>query len=60
MECSQKDCTNKALYRYTWPGQNESGICEFHKPKLENIANAMGLPLQIIPLTVNELTEEPK
>ena len=43
-------CQNGASYRYTWPGRNESFICNDHAPKLRAVSNAMGLPLQMIPL----------
>lgn len=47
-------CTNLAMYRYTWPGSNESFICDDHMPKLKTIADAIGLHLQIIPLKHDE------
>ena len=50
MKCNQKDCTNKASYRFTWPGSDEAGVCEEHVDKLINIARAMGQYLQVIPL----------
>lgn len=48
------ECTEKAAYRYTWPGKNESFICEKHVSKLIMVANAMGFPLQVIPLENNQ------
>lgn len=45
-----KQCTREAAFRYTWPGREESFICTDHAPKLQAVANAMGLPLQIIAL----------
>lgn len=48
-------CTEKAKYRFTWPGQDESFICEKHVGKLKTISAAMGFYLQIIPLTEEEL-----
>ena len=41
-------CGQDAAYRYTWPGHNEAFICERHSEKLRAIADAMGLPLQLI------------
>lgn len=49
--CRQKDCKNYARHRFTWPGSNESFICEEHVYKLKDVAEAMGLSLQVIPLT---------
>lgn len=43
-------CDNEAKYRYTWPGRNESLICEEHVEKLRAVANAMGFYIQIVPL----------
>lgn len=45
-----KQCENEAALRYTWPGREESFICIEHAPRLMAIADAMGLPLQVIPL----------
>jgi hypothetical protein len=44
-------CGERAAYRYTWPGKNESHVCELHSLKLLAVANAIGLPLQLIALT---------
>ena len=46
-------CPNEAKYRFTWPGRDESYICEVHLPKLRAVAGAIGLPLQVIPLTLD-------
>lgn len=50
MQCNQVNCGKPATYRFTWPGRDEAGICEDHAPKLKAVANAMGLPLQMISL----------
>ena len=50
MKCNQKDCENDAAFRFTWPGNDEAGICHEHAPKLKGVAEAMGLHLQLIPL----------
>lgn len=47
-------CPNPAAFRYTWPGRDESFICEAHTPKLRAVANAMGLHLQLIPVDSNK------
>lgn len=47
-------CKNMASYRFTWPGRNESVICEEHVGKLLSIAQAMGIPLQVIPLDMDD------
>lgn len=50
MSCNQKNCTEKAMYRYTWPGKDEVGACEQHAAWVRELAKCMGLHLQIIPL----------
>lgn len=50
MTCNQDRCKNKAKYRFTWPGKDESFICETCSIKLLGIASAMGLYVQIIPI----------
>ncbi len=47
------ECKNTAAYRYTWPGKDESYICEDHAGQLMNLANVMGLYLQFLPLPEN-------
>jgi hypothetical protein len=54
MKCRQNSsdgqCENDAAYRFTWPGSDESVICEEHVGKLRGVANAMGFYIQIRPL----------
>jgi hypothetical protein len=49
-------CPNPPAYRYTWPGQDEAHLCEHHAETLQNIAHAMGFPVQLIPLSLAEVT----
>lgn len=51
MKCNQAGCENKAAYRFTWPGRDEAGICEQHSTKLRGVAHAMGMHVQLIPLS---------
>jgi len=51
-------CDNTARYRFTWPGRDESVICEEHVGQLKGVANAIGLHLQVIPLSENDLEME--
>lgn len=44
-------CPNNANFRYTWPGKNESYCCRFHSIGIERVANAIGMYLQLIPLS---------
>lgn len=44
-------CNKPPFFRYTWPGQDEAMICMDHAFRLEEIAEAMGLYVQLIPLT---------
>ncbi len=51
-------CNNPATVRYTWPGKDEARICMICGLKLSGVAQAIGLHLQIIPLTVDETIED--
>lgn len=48
--CNQSGCTEPGEYRFTWPGKDEALICEAHVGKLRNVAAAIGLHLQVVPL----------
>lgn len=54
-KCNQKGCDQPGLYRYTWPGKDESYICELHVGKLRGVAEAIGLHVQVRSI----LDEEP-
>lgn len=43
-------CKNDADFRYTWPGQDEKGICLGHSLMIKKMANVIGMHLQMIPL----------
>lgn len=51
-------CDNQARYRFTWPGKDESFICEDHVGKLRAVASAIGLHLQVILLSRDELRQK--
>ena len=44
-------CGDPAAYRYTWPGRDESYVCQKHSSKLVAVAEAMGLYLQLMPVS---------
>jgi len=48
MKCNQSNCDKNATYLFTWPNENQKGICEECSKKLKAIANAMGLYIQLI------------
>ncbi len=48
-------CDKDAKYRFTWPGNDESYICEKHVEKLRNVAKAMGFHLQVMPIDEEHL-----
>jgi len=52
--CSQftedNPCNLPAVFRYTWPGKDEAGICAVHASALTKIAAVMGLRIQLIAL----------
>lgn len=58
MKCNQQNCENEAAFKFTWPGKDESVICDVCVHKLRTVANAIGLHLQVRPLSVEDL--EPK
>lgn len=43
-------CTNRASFRYTWPGRTESTVCQTCSHKLRNVAAAMGFALELMPV----------
>ncbi len=43
-------CQNIAVVRYTWPGENERYACIDHAAQVKGVADAMGFPLQFIPI----------
>jgi hypothetical protein len=45
-----KLCGEHAAFRFTWPGKPESHVCVIHGMQVVGIANAIGLPLQLVPL----------
>lgn len=54
---AETTCGKAAAYRYTWPGRDESLICEEHSGKLRAVATAMGLHLQLIPVEDGECSQ---
>lgn len=46
--CKQPGCPEPAAFRFTWPGQSESTICERHAPALKGVAGSLGIHLQLI------------
>ena len=47
-------CEQPAVFRYAWPGRDESFICIDHAQRLSRVAEAMGLYVQLIPLSGDE------
>ena len=41
-------CQNPCMFRYTWPGHDESYVCLEHSRKLLAVATALGMYLQLI------------
>jgi len=48
-------CMSPALFRYTWPGQDESFCCLLHGNQIASVASAIGLHLQLIELQPGEI-----
>lgn len=49
--CNQRGCNQPASFRFTWPGNDEAGICLQHSEQLSAISAAMGFHVQLIPLS---------
>lgn len=45
---TDEKCKNPALFRYTWPGRDESMCCLEHTVAIQRISEAIGLHLQMI------------
>lgn len=43
-------CDQFPMYRYTWPGRDEAFICLEHAIQMQQVVQAMGHHLQMIPL----------
>ena len=48
-------CGAPAMYRYYWPGKDESLSCVLCAMKLQTVASAIGLHLQIIKLSEEDM-----
>lgn len=49
-----EQCKNQATLRFTWPGRDESYICNSCADKADAVAQAMGLHLQFLPVGAEE------
>ncbi len=49
-------CNKPARYKYTWPGKDENVICESCGLKLQAVASAVGMHLQMRQLDEINLT----
>lgn len=47
-------CPLLSQYRYTWPGNTEKHVCVVHALQVARVADAIGLPLQMIDVPINE------
>lgn len=47
-------CGEMATFRYTWPGRDEAHICVICAQRLRQVALAMGLHIQLIPLSAED------
>ena len=51
-------CGNPATHRFTWPGREESFICQEHLPKLQGVCSAMGMYCQFNPVHESDFAKE--
>lgn len=49
--CEQVGCEEPGAYRYTWPGKDEALVCEKDVAKILQVADVLGMHLQVIPVT---------
>ena len=54
-KCNQAGCDSPPMFRFTWPGHDEAGICAIHAVRCKEISAALGMHLQMIPLTPEEM-----
>lgn len=50
LKCGQVDCPKDAEFRFTWPGREEAGACKAHSSQILRVAQALQLPLELIPV----------
>jgi len=50
-------CEEVPVVRYTWPGRDESYACIKHGLQIKGLAEALGFPLQLIPLSADKQAE---
>ena len=58
MQCQTRDCDRPPAYRFTWPGRDESACCAICALQIQGVAGAIGLYLQMIPLTVDDYLKQ--
>ena len=51
MKDSVTTCPNDAAIRYIWPGKDEAFCCMEHAVGISNVAQAMGCPVHMHPIT---------
>ena len=56
-ESATEQCGKHASLRYTWPGRDEAVICVECAEKLAGVANAIGMHLQLIPITSRDVSD---
>lgn len=53
----RKECGEHGAVLYTWPGKDQSVACIEHATELQGIANAMGMHLQLIMLSSDNVSD---
>ena len=49
-KCAQVKCSKLSVFRYTWPGKDETGCCAEHADWIQKVADALGMYLQLVEL----------
>ena len=58
-KCNQMDCDSAPIFRITWPGHDVTLACLLHAVNIRNVAEDIGLQIQIEIITVAEMLRTP-
>lgn len=50
LTCSERDCGNEVIGRYTWPGRGEQYVCAAHRSKVIGLAQVSGFHVRVVEL----------
>lgn len=56
VKCGTKTCSNEAVAKVYWPGQDPMPVCQSCGQRATNVASALGFHLVVEPLEAPALT----